>query len=172
MYKQVAMKYAAVASMILAAFLSGSCGKVDEYPFICEGFQQDAPTGDSADIKMPTAFTPNGDGLNDVLAPMFHDISSYSLTVYNIQERVIFTSTDPMKGYAASRPMDKDMYYYRIEAVSTKGNRVARCGSAYALNCLPAGSRLGDFVFGDQIGPYDPAVVYPRATAEVLTTCP
>jgi hypothetical protein len=157
--------------MLIAALLLVSCNKVDEYPFICDGFRQDAPAGDSADIKMPTAFTPNGDGLNDILKPVLHDISGYTFTLYNINERVIFTTQDPMAGYAASRPMDKDMYYYRIEAVSNKGNRVARCGSVYALNCLPGGSRLADFVFGDQLAPYNPDV-YPPATAEVLTACP
>ena len=165
------MKYPAVATLLLSTLLWVSCGKADEYPFICEGFQQDAPAGDSADIKMPTAFTPNGDGLNDELKPVLHHISGYTFTLYNVNERVIFTTQDPAFGYAASRPMDKDMYYYRIEAISIKGNRVARCGSVYALNCLPGGARLADFTFGDQLKPYNPDV-YPSGTAEVLTACP
>ena len=53
------------------------------------------------DIYFPSAFTPNGDGLNDLFGPAplsnLSGISEYRLLVYNRYGAVIFSSTDPMK---------------------------------------------------------------------------
>lgn len=158
-------------ALLLAIAAMGSCGKTDDYPFICEGFKQDAPPGDGAIIQMPTAFTPNGDGLNDMLAPTLHSIASLTFTVYNIDQKVVFTTKEMGKGFAASKPMDKDVYYYRIEAVSNAGNRVARCGTVYALSCVPMGSRLRDFVFSDQLDPNMPEGYIKDSSAENIPGC-
>lgn len=51
-------------------------------------------------VYVPTAFTPNGDGLNDVFKPATQCYAKqYKFTVFNRFGQVIFTSTDPQKGW-------------------------------------------------------------------------
>ncbi len=51
-------------------------------------------------VLMPNAFTPNGDGLNDVLKPVLLDaITDYELTVFNRWGELIFRSDDPDDGW-------------------------------------------------------------------------
>jgi gliding motility-associated-like protein len=49
---------------------------------------------------VPNAFTPNGDGLNDVFKPVVYgSLASYNLTIYNRWGQMIFESRDPGKGW-------------------------------------------------------------------------
>ena len=56
-------------------------------------------TVSDAGLDFPNAFTPNGDGVNDVFLPAFRSLKSYKLTIYNRWGRCIFTSTDPTEGW-------------------------------------------------------------------------
>jgi gliding motility-associated-like protein len=48
----------------------------------------------------PNAFTPNGDGINDVFKPtLYGPVVSYTLTIYNRWGQMIFRSRDPGKGW-------------------------------------------------------------------------
>jgi gliding motility-associated-like protein len=49
---------------------------------------------------MPTAFSPNGDGKNDLLRPLlFGNVKSYRFTVYNRWGEVIYQATELQKGW-------------------------------------------------------------------------
>jgi len=49
---------------------------------------------------VPTAFTPNNDGKNDVFKPLiFGKIISYQFRVYNRWGQLVFSSSDPQKGW-------------------------------------------------------------------------
>jgi len=51
-------------------------------------------------VYIPTAFTPNRDGKNDVFKPMvFGILKQYRLSVYNRWGSVVFQTTDPEKGW-------------------------------------------------------------------------
>jgi gliding motility-associated-like protein len=51
-------------------------------------------------IFIPTAFTPNNDGLNDVFkAVVFGKVVSFKLQVYSREGQLIFQTTDPLKGW-------------------------------------------------------------------------
>ncbi len=52
-----------------------------------------------AALEFPNAFTPNGDGVNDLFLPAFRSLKSYELTIYNRWGRRIFTSSDPTSGW-------------------------------------------------------------------------
>ena len=56
-------------------------------------------------IMIPSAFTPNGDGLNDGFLPR-HDcpLRTWSLQVVDHWGRTIFTSTDPNMGWDGTHP--------------------------------------------------------------------
>jgi gliding motility-associated-like protein len=56
--------------------------------------------GDECEILFPNAFTPNGDGLNDMFRPKYYKrVSNYRLTVYNRWGAMIFQSNDPASGW-------------------------------------------------------------------------
>lgn len=48
---------------------------------------------------MPTAFTPNGDGLNDFFRPVGNDIADFQMIIYNRWGQLIFESKDPRTGW-------------------------------------------------------------------------
>ncbi len=50
-------------------------------------------------IWMPNAFTPDGDGLNDVFRPVSNNIRQYILNIYNRSGQLVFTSTQPEVGW-------------------------------------------------------------------------
>ncbi|RBL89675.1 T9SS type B sorting domain-containing protein [Chitinophaga flava] len=51
-------------------------------------------------VYVPTAFSPNGDGRNDVFRCRVNDdITAYHLTVYNRWGAVVFSSTDPQQAW-------------------------------------------------------------------------
>jgi gliding motility-associated-like protein len=51
-------------------------------------------------LYVPTAFSPNGDGVNDIFLPGFGEgISQYEMQVYNRWGQKVFTSTDRNKGW-------------------------------------------------------------------------
>jgi gliding motility-associated-like protein len=51
-------------------------------------------------VVMPTAFSPNGDGNNDIFRPrVYDDVHNYRLRVYNRWGGLIFQSNDPEKGW-------------------------------------------------------------------------
>ncbi len=60
--------------------------------------------GDSSHIYLPTAFTPDGNGLNDVYRVLGRELfptsfSSFLMTVYDTTGKLMFRSTDPSEGW-------------------------------------------------------------------------
>lgn len=51
------------------------------------------------DILVPQIFSPNNDGVNDVLLALGDDIVSFQLLIYNRWGELVFESTDPNKGW-------------------------------------------------------------------------
>jgi gliding motility-associated-like protein len=74
----------------------------------------------SDDVWMPSAFSPDGDGLNDLLRPVVagdHPVG-YRLTVMDRWGGVVFTTNDPHAGWdgtARGHVMDAGVYVWRIE---------------------------------------------------------
>ena len=67
-------------------------------------------------IVAPNAFTPNGDGINDVFKPsIYGPVVSYTLTIYNRWGQMIFKSRDPGKGWDGTLsgvPQPTDTYIW------------------------------------------------------------
>lgn len=80
---------------------------------------------DDIPVNIPTAFTPNGDGKNDIFhisSPRFQKLQEFK--VYNRWGQVVFSTTDVAKGWDGSyngAPQDMGVYSYVIKAVFPDG---------------------------------------------------
>lgn len=83
-------------------------------------------------IYMPDAFTPNGDGLNDVFGvpPQNHN-RLVSLTIYNRWGQVIFRTNQIKEGWDGrylSQPVSAGIYIYHLEMKGLSGRPVSQSG--------------------------------------------
>lgn len=79
----------------------------------------------------PTAFSPNGDGLNDVFRGVGRFASSFHLQVLNRWGQVIYESKSPQKGWDGTyngKAVPPETYLYRFEATDVKGERIVKSG--------------------------------------------
>ncbi|GAB3927862.1 gliding motility-associated C-terminal domain-containing protein [Mucilaginibacter myungsuensis] len=92
------------------------------------------PQGNS--IFVPNAFTPNGDGNNDVLYVYGSNIRSLTFMVVNQYGEMMFRSTSQASGWdgtyrGAKQPVA--VYMYSVEAVMNDGTTVKKNGSVTLL---------------------------------------
>ena len=88
------------------------------------------PFGDG--IYVPNAFTPNGDGINDILLVYGTAITSVRLMIYNQWGGQLFMSTDISKGWDGvynGKKAPAGNYVYALEAIMQDGKRVTKSGS-------------------------------------------
>lgn len=78
-------------------------------------------------LYIPTAFTPDGDGLNDVFRAVGQHIASFHLVVFDRGGHVVFETHDIQKGWGGEGARDADhvagnnMFPYRYTATSWSG---------------------------------------------------
>lgn len=75
-------------------------------------------------LYIPNAFSPNGDGLNDVFQPkgMGFKMDSYELLIYDRWGNLIFKSNDVNKGWDGTlkgTAVQNDVYVYKIKCITT-----------------------------------------------------
>lgn len=131
-------------------------------------------------ITLPTAFTPNKDGLNDVFRPLMTGTrpANYTFTVYTLDGRQIYQTTIPNAGWDAYNPAT--FVYYTagnfrasISFTPAGGNPVTENFFFTILpydttsKCWKTNGRT--YYFEDQIDPVTGAVARP-VSAEIL--CP
>jgi gliding motility-associated-like protein len=59
-------------------------------------------------VFIPTAFTPNGDGENELFRGTAVGIKEYELIIFNRWGEVMFQSTDPTEGWDGNHPNGKE----------------------------------------------------------------
>ena len=80
----------------------------------------DPSTIDCSDIFLPTAFTPNGDGLNDFFG-ISNPFATGELLAFDIFDRwgnIVFSTTDPLDKWNGSykgTPVNPGVFLYRIQ---------------------------------------------------------
>lgn len=83
---------------------------------------------DTSVIYMPTAFSPNGDGTNDVLMPTYIGIEKLEyFTIYNRWGQAIFTTNNMLTGWNATfknEPQPTGTYVYTVKATDIQGKTV------------------------------------------------
>jgi adhesin/invasin len=84
------------------------------------------------DIYVPKIFTPNGDGVNDVLKPILVGMSAFHyFSVYNRWGNLLFTTEDANIGWDGTfkgTPQPIETYLWIAEGIDNNGNRVLRKG--------------------------------------------
>ena len=160
-------------TLIVAAILLSNCKKSADTitPINCDGLVTDTlGTNDNGRIYMPTAFTPNGDGLNDLLVEHTENILSLTLTIYDGSNNIVFTTTD-LHHYWASQPSSVNLstiYYYKIQAITASNHHIGECGVVYALTCLPGNLPISSLHFEDQLQSHG----FTGNTNDYLPVCP
>jgi CHU_C Type IX secretion signal domain len=136
----------------------------------CEGLISDTlGTNDNARIFMPSAFTSNGDGKNDLIKPTITNATAISFTLFNSNNTVVFSTTQPNQGWTAPFiPSNSySIYYYKIQITTAANRKIGICGEVYHLACYPPAIPRGNIYFEDQLTPNG----FTGATTEVLPNC-
>ncbi|PUZ26259.1 hypothetical protein DCC81_18720 [Chitinophaga parva] len=84
-------------------------------------------------VIIPTAFSPNGDGKNDVFRLWMHDaVTSYRLTVYNRWGSMVFATSDPGMGWDGmdhGRKAEIGQYLWMVTYTNGKNQAMKQTGS-------------------------------------------
>lgn len=90
----------------------------------------------SATVYVPNAFTPDGDGINDMFGAAGTGLNDYELQIFNRWGEQIFTSTnldDQWDGNYQSLPVAEGVYVYKLFAMGDGGARTYKTGSVTLL---------------------------------------
>ena len=88
-------------------------------------------------IYLPSAFSPNGDGLNDTFGAVGEGIEKYRLTVYNRWGEVMFFTDDPgnrWNGQYEGSPVPFGTYNYEVLAYGREFGKIHKTGNVTVLN--------------------------------------
>ena len=84
------------------------------------------------DIYIPSAFTPNGDGKNDILRILGPGIQELDFKIFNRWGQLIFSTTDVRKGWDGTlggKTQPGDVYVYTIKIKKADGSIINRRGT-------------------------------------------
>ena len=91
-------------------------------------------------LTMPSAFTPNNDGLNDVFKPSHDNIIQTTIQIYNKYGALVYESSEleaEWDGNLKDVPLPQDSYLYVIEYVAESGvARTERDAYPYYVNVI------------------------------------
>jgi len=88
-------------------------------------------------IYVPNSFTPNKDGLNDVLRPVMYGIKELNyFRVYNRWGQLVFETQDPKQGWDGrqrSAPAEMQTVVWMLEAIGADGKTYRAKGSTVLI---------------------------------------
>ena len=87
-------------------------------------------------LYCPNAFTPNGDGINDVWKVRSETVSSIEIHIYDQWGELLFTSTNIENGWDGTYKGTKEpvgVYVYYVDAVMNDGQNIKRKGTVTLL---------------------------------------
>jgi len=93
-----------------------------------------SPLGDQ--IFVPNAFTPNGDGKNDIVYVRGANVKSLKFYIYDQWGELIYTSLNIANGWDGTYKGSKEpvgVYVYYVEAIMNDGKQVSKKGSVTLL---------------------------------------
>ncbi|MFT6184594.1 MAG: gliding motility-associated-like protein [Flavobacteriales bacterium] len=89
-------------------------------------------------LFIPNAFTPDGDGINEVWLPIGLNISEYEIQVFNRWGESVWRSTQLGEAWSGSDNFGEyyvsdGIYGYKVKAISVKGLPITKFGSVLIL---------------------------------------
>lgn len=80
-------------------------------------------------LEMPNAFSPNGDGINDIYKPRegYTSIIEFHATIYNRYGQRLYEWTDPEDGWDGTfngRPVKDGVYFCQVKAKGADGREI------------------------------------------------
>jgi gliding motility-associated-like protein len=88
-------------------------------------------------LFIPTAFTPNGDGINDIWNVQAIGFSRYTLIVYDRWGKEVFNNggdmTKQWDGTTNGQPAPEGVYTFVFEGTRLSGEKVVRSGTVTLL---------------------------------------
>lgn len=84
-------------------------------------------------MTVPTAFTPNGDGLNDVFKPIIKGVIEFEMNIFNNWGEQIFAASglesEGWDGFYKGKLMPRGSYVYQISFTNIQGDKLQKSGS-------------------------------------------
>ena len=106
----------------------------------CRNSLPDSATGKTlpeiTDVYVPSAFTPNGDGLNDILHVLGNTIQSLEFSVYNRYGQKVFESNNQRNGWNGrfkNKLQPTGTYVYYVKALMLDGTHKVKKGTVLLL---------------------------------------
>ena len=99
------------------------------------GFDEEGDDGNNI-IYVPTAFTPNGDGENDVLYVRGEEVASLEFNIYNRRGKLVFKSKNQSvgwDGFIQGLPCANETYNYVVKAKMNNGDEENRSGKVFVI---------------------------------------
>lgn len=155
---------------ILSIVCFSACTKFDPVKHInCDGLVTDTVgKNDNGSILIPNAFTPNGDGLNEIYRPFTQNIDSIEFTIYDENNSVVFKTNLLGDGWTPPpTTLQIKRYYYKIQTITISHNKIGLCGDVYAISCFSTDPPKSFYYFEDMLTPGG----FTGPTAEMLATC-
>jgi gliding motility-associated-like protein len=87
-------------------------------------------------IDVPNAFSPNGDGINDVLYVKGQGMASIDFKIFNRWGQLIFESRDMNIGWDGtydSKPQEMEVYVWTLDGITLDGTPVSKKGNVTLL---------------------------------------
>ena len=88
------------------------------------------------DFTVPNAFTPNGDGLNDMFMVRADFLEEFEMIIYNRWGEEIFRSEDISKGWNGmynDTEQEVGTYMFLVKATTINGNELLKTGTVSLL---------------------------------------
>lgn len=88
-------------------------------------------------VNLPNAFSPNGDGNNDIYRVLGGGFSSMLFMIFNRHGEKMFETTDPLlgwDGYYKGALQENEVYFYYLETVCLNGKKFIKKGDVTLLN--------------------------------------
>ena len=100
----------------------------------------------ASDLRIPNAFSPNDDGVNDVWKVAYRSLLDFKCWIFDRYGNQIFHFTDPSKGWDGKykgKTVKPGVYYYVIEAKGSDGTKYKKSGDINIVNYKKAGTATG-----------------------------
>lgn len=106
----------------------GSCETIGETYTVTIG---------TSELKIPNAFSPNGDGINDIWKVSYRSLIEFKCWIFDRNGHEIFSFDSPDLGWDGKRNgknVKPGVYYYVIQALGADGKRYKRSGDINIIN--------------------------------------